>query len=129
MSERRNRYKKYIHTRHRLAVLARDGFQCRYCGAVEGILTFDHVMPASAGGNNKTANIVVACEPCNNKKADRLPEAAGMELRPVPDSPRPRELGLTLPGVKGGKPGYLTRFQAEVMIRYSLRERLLETDF
>lgn len=65
----------------------RDGFACRYCG-VRGVrLTVDHVLPQSRGGANSYENCVSACVRCNNKKADRTPEEAGMPLLLVPETP------------------------------------------
>jgi 5-methylcytosine-specific restriction endonuclease McrA len=71
------------------AVWARDGSNCRYCGrkvnrddhksAHKPVL--DHVIPGIAKG---AANLVVTCTPCNQKKAQRTPEQAGMTLRPAP---------------------------------------------
>jgi 5-methylcytosine-specific restriction endonuclease McrA len=65
----------------------RDGFRCAYCGRHaselrrdEG-LTRDHVFPRSRGGTDTWENLLCACAPCNNRKADRTPEEAGM--RPI----------------------------------------------
>lgn len=66
-------------------VWTRDNYRCRYClrplkyGTHE--LTFDHLLPVSRGGASVLNNLVTACRPCNEKKADRTPEEAGMELR------------------------------------------------
>ena len=70
-------------------VLARDKFQCQYCGARgrASALTFDHVIPKSKGGTTCWENIVMACESCNAKKADRTPKQAGMRLRSKPKRP------------------------------------------
>lgn len=63
-------------------------FTCAYCGAsrlpVED-LTFDHVIPRSRGGPSTWMNIVLACRPCNEHKADRTPAEAGMPLLVKPD--------------------------------------------
>ena len=63
-------------------VFARDRFTCQYCGthfqAKE--LTFDHVIPASIGGETTFENIVTACKPCNMKKGDKPLNKAGMKL-------------------------------------------------
>jgi 5-methylcytosine-specific restriction endonuclease McrA len=71
------------------AVRGRDRDLCRYCGELTKFadrvsargLVFDHVDPAVANG---AANLVVACRSCNSRKGKRTPEAAGMNLRPVP---------------------------------------------
>jgi 5-methylcytosine-specific restriction endonuclease McrA len=70
-------------------VLARDRFKCQYCGASgrSAVLTFDHVKPRSRGGRTEWENIVMACQDCNAKKADRTPQEAGMCLRVQPARP------------------------------------------
>lgn len=60
----------------KLRVWQRDKWRCRYCG--EKLLrkaeaTVDHVIPRSRGGSNKMSNLVTACVPCNQGKADKLP--------------------------------------------------------
>lgn len=56
----------------RFAVLARDGFRCRYCGraAPEVPLHVDHVHPVSAGGADTMENLATACVDCNIGKSD-----------------------------------------------------------
>lgn len=51
----------------RFRVLRRDGFKCRYCGAMppDVVLHLDHVMPVANGGMNSDDNLVTACLPCN----------------------------------------------------------------
>lgn len=69
---------------------ARDGGRCQYCG--EGLTlreaTLDHILPRSRGGKNTWENLVIACRPCNQSKADRTPEEAHMRLRQSPHKPR-----------------------------------------
>ncbi len=67
----------------------RDRFTCQYCGVQPGSeeLTIDHVLPRSKGGKSTWDNCVLACVPCNKRKADRLPERAGMALRRRPYHP------------------------------------------
>lgn len=36
----------------------------------DGILTKDHFIPKSKGGNNHSNNIVPSCGPCNSRKSD-----------------------------------------------------------
>jgi 5-methylcytosine-specific restriction endonuclease McrA len=70
-------------------VLARDKFKCQYCG-VRGrgsALTFDHVIPRSKGGKTSWENVVMACEDCNARKADKTLEQVGMKLRSKPTRP------------------------------------------
>lgn len=52
--------------------IARDGAECRWCGALQ-MLTKDHVIPVSKGGPNVLANIQVLCRECNELKGDLLP--------------------------------------------------------
>ncbi|HEX9939468.1 MAG TPA: HNH endonuclease, partial [Longimicrobium sp.] len=55
-------------------------------------LTRDHVMPVSRGGQDVWRNVATACEPCNNLKADRTPDEAGMPLLAEPRTPTAWEL-------------------------------------
>lgn len=70
-------------------VLRRYKYTCAYCGARPGDFvngqelkrahfTVDHVVPRSRGGTTTWDNLVCACIWCNQKKANRLPEEAGM---------------------------------------------------
>jgi 5-methylcytosine-specific restriction endonuclease McrA len=61
----------------RFNVFLRDRFECQYCGAHHE-LTFDHVIPRSRGGHTTWENVVAACSPCNLRKGNKLPKAAGM---------------------------------------------------
>lgn len=67
----------------------RDRTTCQYCGAQPGPeeLTIDHVLPRSKGGASSWENCVLACVPCNRRKADRSPEQAGLRLRKAPRKP------------------------------------------
>lgn len=67
----------------------RDEYACQYCGADLGIkhMTIDHVLPRSRGGGNSWDNCVAACGECNNRKADRTPQEAGMKLQKKPATP------------------------------------------
>lgn len=67
-------------------VLRRDRFQCQYCGG-RSDLTVDHIMPKSRGGHDTWENLVAACTDCNNRKGDRTPREANMELRRKPFRP------------------------------------------
>lgn len=51
----------------------RDEFKCQYCGEEfhTNDLTVDHVIPRSHGGKKNFDNAVVACFPCNQKKANK----------------------------------------------------------
>jgi len=71
----------------KLNIYRRDGHRCQYCGKwFSGAdLTLDHVVTRSmwTGPDTPTCwhNIVAACLPCNNKKANRTPEQANMPLK------------------------------------------------
>ncbi len=71
-------------------VFFRDNYTCQYCGVrfPERELTLDHVIPKSRGGDASWENQATACKACNNRKADRTPEEAGMKLLSVPSKPR-----------------------------------------
>lgn len=60
-------------------ILERDEHICQYCGCKKAN-TVDHVMPRSRGGTSAPTNLVAACLSCNQKKADRTPDEAGMPL-------------------------------------------------
>lgn len=66
------------------AVRRRDG-ACAYCGGPAE--TVDHVQPKSRGGASSWLNLVGACLPCNQFKANRTPEEAGMTLLITPYDP------------------------------------------
>ena len=67
----------------------RDDHLCLYCGHrfSSRHLSRDHVRPSSKGGSDTWNNVVSACIRCNNFKAGRTPEDAGMELIAVPFTP------------------------------------------
>ncbi len=69
-------------------ILLRDHNTCQFCGHMFSAseLTLDHVMPRSRGGRSSWENLVASCYQCNNRKGDRTPEEAGLELvrRPRP---------------------------------------------
>lgn len=62
----------WIRREKRLAIYARDGFACIYCGANEGetMLTLDHVLPRELGGTHDGENLVTCCFSCNSSKQD-----------------------------------------------------------
>ncbi len=79
----------YVPPLNNAALFKRDAYLCLYCGerfpARE--LSRDHVTPLSRGGTDTWNNVVTACKRCNNHKAGRTPEEAGMELLAVPFTP------------------------------------------
>jgi 5-methylcytosine-specific restriction endonuclease McrA len=86
---RLSRYRKVPQKRHvvtRRNIFARDLNACQYCAGVfaSSKLTLDHVLPRSRGGRDTWENLVACCYSCNNRKADRTPEEAGMALVKVP---------------------------------------------
>jgi 5-methylcytosine-specific restriction endonuclease McrA len=76
-------------------VMARDAYECQYCGRREIPLTIDHIVPRSRrtpehpeGRQTDWQNCVTACLECNMQKGSRTPEEAGMRLRSKPAPPR-----------------------------------------
>lgn len=74
----------------RTNVFRRDEYICQYCGIEfdSAKLTLDHVIPVSRGGKKCWDNIVSACQECNQKKADRTPKEARMNLLKQPSAPK-----------------------------------------
>lgn len=48
--------------------------RCYYCKKqiTMAEMTIDHLIPKSKGGTNHISNLVPCCEPCNQKKANKL---------------------------------------------------------
>ncbi len=71
----------------------RDKNICLYCGNEFHVadLSRDHVVPISRGGKDGWTNVVSSCRRCNNRKADRTPEEATMELLAIPFVPNQYE--------------------------------------
>lgn len=60
----------------RLASRKGHGWRCFYCRkpfTSELLPTFDHYVPYRLWPTGAQRNLVLACGPCNNAKADRLP--------------------------------------------------------
>ncbi len=72
------------------SIWERDGGVCQYTGRKlapnEG--NIDHVLPRSRGGKTSWENCVLADIKVNTRKADRLPQEAGLRLRAVPVKPK-----------------------------------------
>ena len=70
-------------------LLARDRYVCAYCAQRFRFdqLDMEHIVPSSKGGATSWTNLVAACKACNNRKANRTPEAAGLKLHYVPYVP------------------------------------------
>ena len=79
----------YVPPLNNQALFARDAHMCMYCGSQFSArgLSRDHILPLSQGGTDSWKNVVSACKRCNNRKAGRTPERAGMELLAVPFVP------------------------------------------
>lgn len=57
----------------RRAVKRRDRGTCRYCGTYTAdSYQVDHVTPVAHGGASILANLVLACTPCNQQKANNV---------------------------------------------------------
>lgn len=73
------------HRRIREYVAERDGRHCHYCRRPFGEdltgVTLDHYIPYRLWPMNKPRNLVLACAPCNQRKADRLPLTLAWLLR------------------------------------------------
>ncbi len=79
----------YLAPLNNTALFKRDGHMCLYCGNKfrSKLLSRDHVTPISRQGQDAWNNVVTACRRCNNHKAGRTPEEAGMELLAIPFTP------------------------------------------
>lgn len=64
---------------------------CHYCGVTLCVQTstLDHFIPVSKGGTNERSNLVLACLPCNQAKADQMPNDSHA-VRIVPGTPTRR---------------------------------------
>ena len=52
-------------------LLEKWGRQCAYCDATDVPLQIEHIRPKAQGGSNRAANLTLACQCCNQKKAAR----------------------------------------------------------
>ena len=73
----------------------RDGGRCQYTGRAlaPGEGNIDHILPQSRGGETSWENCVLSDRDVNQRKADRTPEEAGLNLRNEPV--RPEEMPST----------------------------------
>lgn len=73
----------------RKSLIKRDKSTCQYCSKklLASQITIDHVLPRAQKGITSFINCVVCCQICNNKKADKTPEQAGMVLLKKPFHP------------------------------------------
>ena len=79
----------YVPPLNNPALFRRDNLHCLYCGQRfhHRDLSRDHITPLSQGGIDAWTNVVTACKRCNNHKAGRTPEQAGIQLLAIPFAP------------------------------------------
>jgi 5-methylcytosine-specific restriction endonuclease McrA len=100
-------------------LFARDSYRCQYCGRhrsdLKGrdFLTRDHVVPISRGGGNHWQNVVTACSPCNNRKANHLPAECRMHPLRTPAEPNYVELVWAVRRVTEVQAKYIAMFYGE----------------
>lgn len=84
-----NKYRKGSPSLTNRDLFSRDRFLCAYCGYqfTKSKLTRDHIKPRARGGFDVWENVVTSCRPCNQRKDDRTPEQAHMQLLYVPYTP------------------------------------------
>ncbi len=70
-------------------VWLRDEGTCQYCAKQINInnFTLDHINPKVYGGKTTWDNVVVCCESCNQKKADKTLKDVGFKLLKQPKKP------------------------------------------
>lgn len=108
-------------------LFARDGYACGYCGRHRDdlprrdFLTRDHIVPQSRFPNRDRANTwkncVTSCLRCNNRKADRTPQEAGMSLRTVPHEPHAVRLEWALRTLTPMQEKYIRMFFGDDVVR------------
>ena len=78
-------------------IYRRDKHTCQYCKKVFPLskLTLDHVIPKSRGGDRSWINLVTSCMKCNQRKGNKLPHEAGMQLMQTPRKPNYQSVQLT----------------------------------
>jgi hypothetical protein len=79
----------YVPPLNNPALFRRDNYLCLYCGQRFPVsaLSRDHIRPLSQRGEDMWNNVVTACKRCNNHKAGRTPEQAGIQLLAIPFTP------------------------------------------
>ena len=45
---------------------------CSFCGLLMKNPTLEHIIPLSKGGFNKSTNLCLSCESCNQSKGDKI---------------------------------------------------------
>lgn len=90
----------------RRSILLRDRMSCQYCGQrfPSPELTFDHVVPRSAGGKTVWNNILTCCIPCNARKRNSLPNYSARrgsaDMRPLKQPRQPTAAELLRAGLE-----------------------------
>jgi 5-methylcytosine-specific restriction endonuclease McrA len=120
---------RYVHVPHRFRrqvtntfLFARDDYTCQYCGRhrheLRGrqFLTRDHVLPLSRGGDNSWENVVTCCSACNNRKGNRLPREAGLDLLAPPGEPNYVHLVWVVRRVTMRQAKYIRMFYGEAAL-------------
>ena len=87
--------KKYVQKRRvtmsptRKNIYWRDKYTCQYCSGQfkHKDLSLDHVIPKSRGGDRGWLNLVACCHCCNQKKGNKTPLEASMQLIKKPYVP------------------------------------------
>lgn len=111
-------------------LFARDGYSCMYCGRHRSelrgrqFLTRDHVLPTSRGGGNEWQNVVTSCSPCNNRKGNRTPREAGMDLLTDPGEPNYVHLVWAVRRVTPTQAKYIRMFYGEDVLAAVSRGRM-----
>ena len=94
----------------RRSIFLRDSFCCQFCGDQfpTDELTFDHLIPKSAGGQTTWSNILTACIECNGRKRASMPNFSGRrgrvgvggDMRPLKLPRQPTSAELLRAGLK-----------------------------
>lgn len=67
----RESVRKRLGKRRADAIARRDHGRCVYCGAHDGPMHLDHVVPRADGGTDEASNLVTACASCNSRKGSK----------------------------------------------------------
>lgn len=74
-NRKKSAWRAFYRKRLRFMVLRRDSWTCQFCGRTVkdgAVITVDHIVPKSKGGDWCWANLTTACENCNTGKSDVL---------------------------------------------------------
>ena len=82
---------------------------CAYCDNLFKLheLTIDHVIPRSIGGTSHISNLVLACKPCNNEKADQIEKIQHIPADEAQFWKNPKAIRSVLRGIKQANEGKL----------------------